>query len=65
MFTPLDVGTKVVHVCLQPTGNLLDQLRTEKTMQEGLEFTFSVPVPGISADYLKRDFATLVAPAPK
>jgi hypothetical protein len=62
VFTPLDVGTKVVHVCLQPTGNLLDQLKTEKTMQEGLEFTFSVPVPGISADYLKRDFATLVAP---
>jgi len=62
VFTPLDVGTKVVHVCLQPTGNLLDQLKTDKTMQEGLEFTFSVPVPGISADYLKRDFATLIAP---
>jgi hypothetical protein len=26
------------------------------------DFTFSIPVPGITADYLRRDFETLIAP---
>jgi hypothetical protein len=41
VFAPFDAGTKVVHVRLfQPDG--------EK------EFVFSIPVPGLAADYLRR-----------
>jgi hypothetical protein len=61
VFTPLDVGTKIVHVCLQPTGSLLDRLESGKPPDPGVDMTFSVTVPGIAADYLKRDFAALEA----
>src|SRR5262245_32754334 len=42
VFTPFDAGTKVVHVRLMRPDD-------EK------EFTFSISVPGLAADYLKRD----------
>jgi len=64
VFTPLDAGTKVVHVCLQPTGNLLDHLESGQKMDEGIDFTFSISVPGLTADYLRRDFNTLLGDAP-
>ncbi len=66
VFTSLDVGTKVVHVCLHSTGDLLDSatgsVHAGAAADSSVEFTFSVTVPGISADYLRRDFASLVPP---
>jgi hypothetical protein len=43
VFATLDVGTKVVHI------KLLGHNDTK-------EFTFTVPVPGLQADYLRHDF---------
>jgi hypothetical protein len=62
IFTPVDVGTKVVHVCLQQAGNLIDQLEAEKSLEPDVALTFSISVPGISADYLRLDFDSLVPP---
>jgi hypothetical protein len=72
IFTRLDVGTKVMHVRLHamekavpteverelqgPTAN------HTASAQPAMEFTFSVPVPGIAVDYHRRDFATLLSP---
>ena len=67
VFTPLDAGTKIVHVALHATGeSLADAARRAQEsgpMTPAAEFTFSIPVPGLSADYLRRDFAALDAPA--
>ena len=86
VFTPLDAGTKIVHVLLHAIGGSLEtaldraeapaapaasassaidsSTRTaphdavaEKTRAE---FVFTLPVPGITTDYLHRDFDTLV-----
>lgn len=64
VFTTFDAGTKVVHVSLHSTGDLLDSTTGRITSQGAAdtdnEFTFSIPVPGIKADYLRRDFEALV-----
>jgi LssY C-terminus len=81
VFTPLDSGTKVVHVRLHATGGSLDSaIQTAEASAAGnpgaaqqepaslaaaqamAEFTFSLPVPGIAADYLRRDFNDIVPP---
>jgi len=66
VFTSLDAGTKVVHVLLESTRDTLDSttgnLTTGGPIAEAVEFMFSIPVPGIAADYLKRDFAALETP---
>jgi hypothetical protein len=49
VFTQLDIGNKVVHVRL-----LSGDAETE--------FVFNVPVAGLAADYLHRDFQDLYAP---
>jgi hypothetical protein len=49
VFTPLDVGSKVVHVRV---------LRMEGT----IEFVFNIPVAGIDVDYQRRDFMDLYPP---
>jgi hypothetical protein len=49
VFTPLDVGSKVVHVRL---------LR----MEGPIELVFTVPVAGIDADYQRRDLMDLHPP---
>jgi hypothetical protein len=63
VFTAYDVGTKVVHVSLHATGDLMDSAtgRIHATGQDdaSTEFTFSIPVPGIAVDYLHRDFEDL------
>lgn len=72
VFTPLDSGTKIVHVYLHATGDSLDlqairQIELHQnvvsptpklttTTQADVNFTFSIAVPGIAADYLRRDF---------
>ena len=96
VFTSLDAGTKVVHVCLHMTGDSLESLMrrdetdrateaagaTEPAVtpepaatrepgavpsdagagEPAIEFAFSIPVPGIKADYLRRDFERLLPP---
>lgn len=66
VFTSLDSGTKAVHILLHSTGDLLDaggQIHTQGTAEAACEFHFSIPVPGIEADYLRKDFETLCDPA--
>jgi hypothetical protein len=43
VFTPLDAGNKIVHLKLM--GH-----------REDSEFIFTVPIPGLEADYLRHDF---------
>jgi len=67
VFTSFDAGTKVVHVCLHATGDLtegvLDGVDEPVTEDSNSEFTFSIPVPGIAADYLRRDLEAMKPPA--
>lgn len=63
VFTSIDAGTKVVHICLHSLSAKLeapvaDQPRANPLGQT-IEFTFSLSVPGISADYLRHDFDEL------
>lgn len=71
VYTTLDAGTKTVHVCLYATGGTstedgpatlagLDSAPSEPAV----DLTFVIPVPGISADYLRHDFGDLI-PADK
>ena len=62
--TTVDLGTKVVHVRLTP----LEPLRRSigRLLHPGtagdeppVDMVFTVPVPGIAADYLDRDFSAL------
>jgi hypothetical protein len=77
VFTRLDSGTKIVHVCLHPMGQSVETVAElvdrsidgpvsatmpSTTVQPAVEFTFSIPVPGIAVDYHRRDFQTLLAP---
>ena len=70
VFTTLDLGTKAVHVRLVPTGGIRESLlrllpKTGVVAAHGgdgddaVEFHFAIPVPGIAADYLSRDFSVI------
>ena len=65
VFTTFDAGTKVIHVSLHSTGDLLDsatgRIDARGAEDAANEFTFSIPVPGIAVDFHRRDFETLVA----
>jgi len=66
VFTTLDLGTKVVHVRLSEVGGILRSLAHPQAAVP-VEFVFTVPVPGIAADYLDEDFSALrraAAPEP-
>ena len=77
VFTTLDAGTKAVHVRLAALAGIRESLavdlasvdgdaRTAVNLRPGSEavdFHFTVPVPGIAADYLHLDFDTLVPPS--
>ncbi len=66
VFTSFDVGTKVVHISLHSTGDLMDsatgRIDARGAAESDNEFTFSIPVPGIAVDYLRRDFEALEIP---
>ena len=66
VFTTFDVGTKVVHILLHSTGDLMDsatgRVEARGAADADNEFTFSMPVPGIAADYLRKNFAALLPP---
>jgi hypothetical protein len=67
VFTTLDLGTKAVHVRLTTLGTILQTIALSEPAAAGgseagssaTDFFFTVPVPGIAADYLDRDFATI------
>lgn len=65
VFTSFDVGTKIIHVSLRATNDMLtiakNRFESGDAKDADVEFTFSVPVPGIAADYLHRDFETVHA----
>ena len=69
-FTTLDLGTKAVRVRLVPMGSIRESI--EKALpgggahaahggeeSEAIGFEFAVSVPGITADYLDRDFSRI------
>jgi len=62
IFASLDLGTKLVRVRLNTIGGVdsTAALAHDETVSD---FAFTVPVPGITADYHARDFATLCPPA--
>lgn len=69
VFTTLDAGNKTVHVCLYAAagGAFDDSLPSPANLASAVhgpavELTFMLPVPGLSADYLRRDYAGLLAP---
>ena len=66
VFTTVDLGTKVVHVRLMPLeplrvslGRLLTHAPAAGPDDAPVDLVFTVPVPGIAADYLDRDFSAL------
>jgi hypothetical protein len=70
VFTTLDLGTKSVHVRLgragglrQAFGRLVHPAAQPTVPPDDVEFVFTVPVPGIAADYLDRDFDTIRPPS--
>lgn len=66
VFTTVDLGTKIVHVRLTPLEPLRQSIARLLRPSTGadpaeppVDLTFTVPVPGIAADYLDCDFATI------
>lgn len=70
VFTTLDLGTKVVRVRLTRVGGIAQSLagaapqaadarRDHAHTQAVSDFTFTMPVPGITVDHHGRDFARL------
>jgi hypothetical protein len=63
VFTSFDAGTKVVHVSLHSTGDLMDgDLGSDEehgATDSDSDFSFCIPVPGIAVDYLRRDFEAM------
>jgi hypothetical protein len=58
-FTRLDLGTKIVHVRLQQIEKS-EEDAAKRGENLPIDFTFSIPVPGIRVDFNRRDFATLL-----
>jgi hypothetical protein len=76
VFTHLDFGTKVVRVCFHAATSPFDLSSLAPAVadpatyraapgavqgQPVVDLTFTIAVPGIAADYLKRDFDALYA----
>jgi len=66
VFTTLDAGTKTVRVCLYGAGGAGTEHSPARLSElsaaasgPAVDLTFLIPIPGISPDYLQRDFASL------
>ena len=67
VFTPLDLGTKAVHVRLTTLDTIRNTIAAAADPaivatsggSAATDFLFTVPVPGIAADYLDRDFSRI------
>ncbi len=68
VFTAFDAGTKVVRVSLQLTSpaprDVPDHVQPLEPAESTVELAFSVAVPGIAADYLRRDFSAIESAQP-
>ncbi len=72
VFTTLDLGTKIVHVRLVPAGDIRaavdragpidddEVLARAAAPNPVVDLAFTMPVPGIAADYLRKDFEQIV-----
>lgn len=68
IFTTLDAGSKTVRTCLYAIGHHSRDYRPEvekspepgPTITPDVDLTFVIPVPGISSDYLHKNFADLI-----
>jgi hypothetical protein len=64
VFTTIDAGTKVVPISLHSESDLLGGYSaTNGSDVIDDDFVFSIPVPGIAVDFLRRDFSDLLNPA--
>ena len=75
VFTTLDLGTKIIHVRLVPAGDIREAIERAAPQSDDnvlthaaaampmVDLAFTVPVPGITADYLTRDFGSILPPA--
>lgn len=65
VFTRFDAGTKVIPIRLYGLATRPDAQKEDFFLAENLvpatQLTFAVPIPGIRADYLKRDFNRITA----
>jgi LssY C-terminus len=66
VYTTLDAGNKTVRVCLYAAGGMSLEVDSAPVNESGsvsngpaVDLTFVIPVPGIAADYLRRDFTDL------
>jgi hypothetical protein len=66
VFTTYDAGAKVVHISLHSAGDLIDSAKglaeAPDAVDADVEFTFSIPVPGIAVDFHRRNFEELLPP---
>ncbi|BBO34241.1 LssY C-terminal domain-containing protein [Lacipirellula parvula] len=63
VFTSIDAGMKVVPISLHSESDLLGVAgKSDEADDATNEFVFSIPVPGISVDFLRRDFSDLISP---
>lgn len=72
VFTTLDLGTKVIHVRLVPADDIRAAVDRAGPIDDDtllaraaaptavVDLAFTMPVPGIAADYLRKDFAAIV-----
>jgi hypothetical protein len=62
VFTPIDVGTKIVNIVLHPANDLAHVaglIEADEETHKVAEYHFAINVPGIAVDYLRRDFAAI------
>lgn len=65
VYTTLDAGNKTVRVCLYAAGGPSTSSPSPSSIAEhdssgkAVDLSFVIPVPGIAADYLRRDFGDL------
>ena len=65
VFTTIDAGTKVVPISLHAVNDLLGVSDANGNSDDiDSEFVFSIPVPGIAVDFLRRDFGDLTGAEP-
>jgi hypothetical protein len=67
VFTPIDVGTKIVNIVLHQANDLARAaglIEADEESEGAANYHFAVAVPGIAVDYLRRDFAAMQLAGP-
>ncbi|WP_145433193.1 LssY C-terminal domain-containing protein [Lacipirellula limnantheis] len=64
VFTSIDAGMKVVPISLHSESDLLGVAALADAKDDvPVDFIFSIPVPGISVDFLSRHLSDLISPS--